>query len=327
MPATIVVNALWGDSGKGKIAAFIALKEKASFSVRAGTGTNAGHSIYFEDDTEIRTRQLPCGWLPRDTLLRVGSGVAVDPEIFLAEVEKYGLTSRTRVDFRCPIITPEYREREKRDTHLANTVGSVCSGTGVAQAEFVMRRARQARDLPELSEFLTDLPLEINSACSQGEHVVIECSQGTHLSLALSEDYPCCTSDNCTSVAAADDVGLNWQHIREVVLVVKASPSRVGTGPLPFEMRPEDEDERGIAEYGVATGRRRRKASEISWEHLKTSVMLNGPTQIALTFCDHFDTTVTGIRNEGDLSTSVKRKPACRSPWWKRESFSETSFS
>jgi len=34
--------------------------------------------------------------------------------------------------------------------------------------------------------------------------------------------------------------------------------------------------------------------------------MLNGPTQIALTFCDHFDTTVTGIRNEGDLSTSVK---------------------
>ena len=305
MPATIVVDALWGDSGKGKIAAFYALKEEASFSVRAGTGTNAGHSIYFEDGTDMRTRQLPCGWLYGGTQLRVGSGVAVDPEIFLAEVQKYDLGSRTRVDLRCPIITPEYREQEKQDSHLANTVGSVCSGTGVAQAEFVMRKALQARDLPELGDFLTDVPLEINSACSKGEHVVIECSQGTHLSLALSEDYPCCTSDNCTSVAAADDAGLNWQHIREVVMVVKASPSRVGTGPLPFEMRPEDEDERGIAEYGVATGRRRRKASDISWEHLKTSVMLNGPTQIALTFCDHFDPKVTGIRKAKDLTPSI----------------------
>ena len=59
MPATIVVDALWGDSGKGKIAAYIARKRRAAFSVRAGTGTNAGHSIHFENGSEIRTHQLP----------------------------------------------------------------------------------------------------------------------------------------------------------------------------------------------------------------------------------------------------------------------------
>jgi adenylosuccinate synthase len=160
--------------------------------------------------------------------------------------------------------------------------------------------------VPELSDYLTDLPREINTSCSKGEEVIVECSQGTHLSLALSEDYPCCTSDNCTSVAAADDVGLNWQHIRDVVMVVKALPSRVGAGPLPFELQPEEEDVRGIAEYGVTTGRRRRKASEISWEHLETSVMLNGPTQIALTFCDHFDPEVRGVREIGNLTSSVR---------------------
>ncbi|HCR19720.1 MAG TPA: hypothetical protein DIU35_19770 [Candidatus Latescibacteria bacterium] len=49
-PATIVVEALWGDSGKGKISAYLALQNKVAFSVRAGTSTNAGHSIYFGDN-------------------------------------------------------------------------------------------------------------------------------------------------------------------------------------------------------------------------------------------------------------------------------------
>ena len=256
MCATLVVDALWGDSGKGKIAAYSALKQKAAFCVRAGTGTNAGHSIYFEDGSEIRTHQLCCGWLHPRTQLRIGSGVAVDPEIFLREIRNYKLADRTGVDLRCPVIEPEHRAREVQDRHLAATLGSVCSGSGAARADFVLRRARQARDIPELQDFLTDVPREINTACRDGGAVVIESSQGTHLSLALTTDYPFCTSDNCTTVAAADDAGLNWQFIKDVILVVKAVPSRVGAGPLPFEMSAGEQDRRGIVEYGVTTGRR-----------------------------------------------------------------------
>lgn len=71
--------------------------------------------------------------------------------------------------------------------------------------------------------------------------------------------------------------------------MVKAVPSRVGAGPLPFEIPEAEQDRRGIVEYGVTTGRRRRKARRISRRHLEEAVMLNGPTQIALTFCDHLD--------------------------------------
>ena len=106
MSATVVVDAFWGDSGKGKIAAFTALKQEAAFRVRAGTGTNAGHSIYFEDGSEIRTHQLCCGWLNPRTQLRIGSGVALDPEIFLREIHRYKLADRARVDLRCPVIAP-----------------------------------------------------------------------------------------------------------------------------------------------------------------------------------------------------------------------------
>ncbi len=311
MSAIIVVDAFWGDSGKGKIAAHLAHQHRAAYSVRAGTGTNAGHSIFFADGEQIRTHQLPCGFLHPHTQVRVGSGVALDLETFLAELERfdrqYGIRQRTRVDFRCPLILPEYRQREACDPHLNKVVGTVGSGTGVARSEFVMRRARQAHQLPRLEGFTTDVARELNIACARGETVVIEGSQGTHLSLALSRDYPYCTSDNCTAVAFADDVGLNWQYIGEVILVVKALPSRVGAGPLPLQLDPVEEDRRNIAEYGVTSGRRRRKAAGISWPHLEEAVMLNGPTQIALTFCDHLDPEVAGARSKSELTTTVLR--------------------
>jgi adenylosuccinate synthase len=309
MGAIVVVDAFWGDSGKGKIAAYLSQRSKASFCVRAGTGTNAGHSIYFEDGKKIKTNQLPCGWLYQDTQVRVGSGVAVDPEKLLAEMEGFDadftLRGRTKIDFRCPIILPEYKRREAEDSRL-RTIGSTASGTGVALAEFRLRQAKQAKDIPAMAEYLTDVAAEVNTACGRGEMVIIEGSQGTHLSLALSKDYPFCTSDNCTVAALADDVGLNWQHIQEVILVVKAMPSRVGEGPLPFQLSADEEEKRGIVEYGVTTGRRRRKASRISWEHFEYAVMLNGPTQIALTFCDHFDPAIAGARCRKDITSKIK---------------------
>ena len=251
MSAIIVVDAFWGDSGKGKVAAFLAQKHQAAYSVRAGIGTNAGHSILFADGSEIRTRQLPCGFLHPDTQLRIGSGVA--------------------------------------------------------RAEFALCKARQARDEHILADYTADVARELNESCLRGETIVVEGSQGTHLSLALSEDYPDCTSDNCTTAAFADDVGLNWHHIAEVCLVVKAVPSRVGTGPLPLQLTPAEEERRGIVEYGVATGRRRRKAAGISWPHLETAVLLNGPTQLALTFCDHLDPEVAGARHRSALTAPVRQ--------------------
>ena len=62
MGAIIVVDALWGDSGKGKVAGYLSRRENASLCVRAGIGTNAGHSVYLSEQDVIRTRQLPLGF-------------------------------------------------------------------------------------------------------------------------------------------------------------------------------------------------------------------------------------------------------------------------
>lgn len=303
MGALILCDALWGDSGKGKISAYLCRKHDAKYCIRAGTGTNAGHSVY-EGNKLFKLRQLPCGFLNDKTVVMVGSGVAVDPQVFLDEVKEYGLRSRAKVDFRCPIITEEYRLAESRDSSLSE-IGSTKSGTGYTLAQFRLRKAKQARDIPELKDYLADVAEEANNACEAGEKVIVECSQGTMLSLALSPDYPYVTSDNCTAIAAADDAGLNWRAIEDVFMVVKALPTRVGKGPLPYEMSVQEIEKRRLAEYGVVTGRPRRKASQIDMRILKYVSMLNAPSKIALTFCDHYDPDITGANSKTQLTPKI----------------------
>ncbi|GIG69683.1 adenylosuccinate synthetase [Phytomonospora endophytica] len=306
MSATVIVDALWGDSGKGKTCAHLARRDDAALAVRAGIGTNAGASVTLDDGVLLKARQLPTGWVNPGTRAAVGPGVLVDPGIFAEEVERFGLAGRAFVDGRCAVITPEHIAAEEADEHLRGTVGSTCTGNGVARAEFAMRRARQARDVPELAPYVVDVAREVNKLAAGDGGVLIEGSQGTMLSLHFSDDYPYTTSGNCTTAAAMEDVGLNWRLLTDVVMVVKAMPTRVGGGPLPHEMSAAEAEARGIAEYGVHTGRARRKASRLDFALLEYAAMLNGPTQIALTFCDHLDPAMRGRRDASAITGEVR---------------------
>lgn len=315
MSATVIVDALWGDSGKGKVAAWYASKLGATYAVRAGTGTNAGHCLYPSANEIIKTRQIPLAFYKSKAKIRVGSGVVVDPRILLDEIATYSLQDRVKVDYRCAIIEPRFIEMEQNSSHLKNTVGSTASGTGQTRAAFILRQALQAKDLPELAKYTTDVAQELNEACKAGEEVIIESSQGTYLSLALSPDYPFVTSDNVTTAASIDDVGLNWQHLKRVVMIVKALPSRVGAGPMSGEITEAEVHKLGIEEYGTVTGRLRRKG-HLDFDLLKYAAMLNGPTEIALTFADHFDPDITG---SDKLTPKVKElikkvEKACGAP-------------
>ena len=195
-------------------------------------------------------------------------------------------------------------ETEKTDSVMAH-IDSTKSGTGRARADFVMRRAPQAKDIHELAEYVTDVAEEVNAHAAQGT-ILIEGSQGTLISLALSPDYPYTTSDNCTAVAFADDVGLSWKNIERVILLVKCLPTRVGEGPIPYEMNSQEIADRGLQEYGVVTGRPRRKAAAIDLAKLKYSAMVNGVTEVALTFCDHFDPEMESKTSTSEITHRIR---------------------
>lgn len=304
MGAIVIVDAFWGDAGKGKFAAHLTLSEDAAICVRAGVGPNAGHSIY-RDGKLVKSRLIPLGLVNPKTRLMIGAGVAIDPQILLGEIRQTGTEDRVLADYRCPVIESIHKRREQRDAVMI-AIDSTKTGAGAARADYVMRRAKRVKDVQELRAYSGDVAEACNRAARAGT-VVVEGSQATFLSLYLSDRYPFTSSDNCTTAAFIDDVGLNWRLVERVLLLVKCLPTAVGEGPLPHEMMPEEIRRRGLREFGTNTGRERRRSSRIDMRLLRYSAMINGPTEIALTWCDQFDHSIAGRTRKRDITPRVRR--------------------
>ncbi len=83
MPCTVIVGTQFGDEGKGKIVDYYS--GDMDVVVRYNGGANAGHTVVVGKD-EYAFQLLPSGILRRDKTVMIGNGVALDPEVFLNEV-------------------------------------------------------------------------------------------------------------------------------------------------------------------------------------------------------------------------------------------------
>ena len=282
MPCTVIVCGFFGDTGKGKIISYLALKDKVAVTVRAGVGPNAGHTVVHKG-IEYKLRMLPCGFVYDKCRLLIGPGVLVNPQILLKEIEMTKSKERVGLDPQCAIIEQKHIDADKRG-ELATKIRTTGTGTGPCNAERALRTAKLACNIPELKDLLTDVPKEVNKAIDKGKNVLIEGTQGTYLSL-FHGTYPYCTSKDVTASAACSDVGVGPTKISDVLIVFKAFTTRVGAGPLPGEVSEEEAEKRGWVEVGTVTGRRRR-AAPFSYDLAKRATMLNGATQAAITKMD-----------------------------------------
>ena len=303
MPCTVVVCGFFGDTGKGKIISYLALKDKVSVAARAGVGPNAGHTVIYNNKT-YKLRMIPSAFVYEKSRLLIGPGVLVNPEIFLNEVRLVNADNRAGLDPQCAIIEPKHIETD-RAGHLASKIKTTGTGTGPCNADRVLRKAKLAKDVPELQPFLTDVPLEVNTAIDSGENVLIEGTQGTFLSL-WHGTYPYVTSKDVTASAACSDVGVGPKKVDEVIVVFKAFVTRVGAGPLPGEISWEEAEKRGWAEIASVTGRRRR-AAPFNFDLAKRAVMLNSATQAAITKIDILFPECKNVRSFSDLSDEAKK--------------------
>ena len=298
MPCTVVVCGFFGDTGKGKIISYLALKDDVKVAVRAGVGPNAGHTVVHKGKS-YKLRMLPSAFVNEKCRLLIGPGVLVNPDIFLDEVKSLDCADRVGLDPQCAVIEPHHIEADRRGV-LAEKIKTTGSGTGPCNADRALRKARLARDVEELKEYLTDVPLEVNQAIDSGENVLIEGTQGTFLSL-FHGTYPYCTSKDVTASAACSDVGVGPTKVDDVVVVFKAYVTRVGGGPLKNELSWEEAVKRGWGEIATVTGRKRR-AAPFDFELARRAVMLNGGTQAAITKIDVLFPECKGVREYSKLS-------------------------
>jgi adenylosuccinate synthase len=302
MPCSVLVCGFFGDTGKGKVISYLALKDKLDITARAGVGPNAGHTVIVKGK-KYGLRMLPSAFMQKKCRLLIGPGVLVNPEILLKEMKLTESESRVGVDPQCAIIEARHIEADKVG-HLARDIRTTGTGTGPCNAERALRKVKLAREVRELEDYITDVPLEVNNAIDSGKRVLIEGTQGTYLSL-FHGTYPYVTSKDVTASAACSDVGVGPTKVDDVIVVFKAFTTRVGAGPLPNELSPAEAEKRGWTEYGTVTGRPRR-ASPFNFELAKRAVMLNGGTQAAVTKVDVLFPECKGATSYNKLSKDAK---------------------
>jgi adenylosuccinate synthase len=137
-----------------------------------------------------------------------------------------------------------------------------------------------------LKDHLDDSTWLVQDALRRGDHVLLEGAQGALLDLDHGS-YPYVTSSNPVAGGACTGGGVGPLQIDEVIGVMKAYATRVGSGPFPTELF--DETGRGIAErgheFGTVTGRARR----VGWFDtvpLRYAVAVNSASAIVLNKLD-----------------------------------------
>ncbi|HDI23756.1 MAG TPA: adenylosuccinate synthase [Thermoplasmatales archaeon] len=141
----------------------------------------------------------------------------------------------------------------------------------------------------KIRAFVKDTALELNRAIKEGKEILLEGAQGVMLDVDFGT-YPFTTSSNTISGGACTGSGISPKLINEIIGVVKAYTTRVGSGPLPTELKDEigkHLQEKG-GEFGTTTGRARR----CGWLDLvvvKYACMICGIDKIAITKLDVLD--------------------------------------
>ncbi len=304
LPCMVVSGGQWGDEGKGKIIAYLAQKDKPKIIARGGVGPNAGHTVFYKGK-KYGLRQIPCGFVNESSRLLIGPGVMVNPEVVLKEIEDTGAGNRLGIDRYSTIIEPSHIDEDRTSQHLKGKIGTTGTGCGPANVARVSRIAKLAIDAPELKQFITDVPGEVNEAIRTKSLVLIEGSQGFALSL-VHGTYPYVTSKDTAASTLVADVGVGPTNVDDVMLVLKAYVSRVGGGPFPSEIAQEKAEELGIVEFGTVTGRRRRIGT-FDFDIAKRAVMINGATQLTVTNLDRMFKETSKVQKWIALSSDAKK--------------------
>lgn len=134
--------------------------------------------------------------------------------------------------------------------------------------------------------FVADTYLLLQKALKNNKKILMEGAQAIMLDVDFSP-YPFSTGSNTIPGAVNTGAGIPVQKIGNIMGVVKAYTSRVGSGPFPTELKDElgDEIREKGAEFGTTTGRPRR----VGWldlEAVKSAVEVAGVTEVIITKID-----------------------------------------
>ncbi len=154
MANVVIVGSQWGDEGKGKLVDI--LTEFAHVIVRFQGGSNAGHTVVVGDKKFI-FHQLPSGILHEHKRCIIGSGVVVDPQTLIEEIEEikgkgfFKSDNALLISEEAQIIMPYHKRIDiaRENKKGANKIGTTGRGIGPAYENKMSRMGIRLIDLVE----------------------------------------------------------------------------------------------------------------------------------------------------------------------------------
>ena len=280
MQIDIVTDLNFGDTGKGCVTHHLLKENKYNIVLKTSGSSNAGHSIY-HDGQKFVTHLIPAGIFYGIKSI-IGKNCLVHPESFLSEIEDlqrkfnqieslkhFNLESLVKIDADTFVITDEHIAEDCKDT----TIGTTKKGTGPAARDKYARLGKQAKDIPELKDYLCDIYKETRDSCGTDINILCEGAQGFYLDINFGE-YPYVTSSHCTT-AAVLLCGLPHNKINNVYGVVKAYETYVGLNKFEGEDPVFAKMREVGGEFGSTTGRP-RQCNFLNIDKLTKAIHTNG---------------------------------------------------
>lgn len=239
---TTLLDAQAGSSGKGAVASFIC-KHADNYQFACCTfSPQAGHTIVDDGKTYFYQTFNSCAYQHGQyEKLYLGPGCIIELPAFFREIEESSIPhEKIGISPIAGILLDQDGAFERGEVDLDGNpkkhsgtmkTGTTAHGAGVARARRTLRRpeARYARDVPELKQYLCDVPQEIMTRLERGQAGLLEVAQGFQLSYLLPEFFPHTTSRNCTVAAGFDDMMLPVIYAGNVILNYRTYPIRINS--------------------------------------------------------------------------------------------------
>jgi adenylosuccinate synthase len=233
----VVTDGQWGSCGKGLITTALADKHRPEVLTTTNMA-NAGHTAVHENGDKFIAKALPSAtilnkWIPKyDPLVIVGPTAAFTINQMLKEIQECAIDKNVIIHNRAGVITEEHRSAETDLKSGTKHVASTMQGCGVCLADKIMRKpgVKLARDYKELLPFMENRPIPelINEEMTNGGTVLHEGAQGFSLDVNHGSHYPHCTSRSTTATQNIADMGVPFNKVGDVYLVIRPYPIRVG---------------------------------------------------------------------------------------------------
>lgn len=292
----ISIGGQYGSEGKALLNHYLSITNDIDISIGMNSA-NAGHTFILNNKKYIAKYLPVSGILSKRNQIYLSSGSIINPNTLLEEIIKFDIDcNRIAIHPNCAIIEDIDIEFESDPSSSVSKIASTQSGGGSALSRKILRSARLAKDIPELSEMIMEL--DIQWYLEQGCTGLMEVPQGLELSIN-SKHYPYVTSRDIDISSALSAAQVHPYYLGKVATVIRTLPIRVGSivdssgkiigesGPVYDDMTELAWEDIGIEPEITTVTKRKRRIFSFSLNQYEYMIKRLRPDYILLNFSNY----------------------------------------